>query len=411
MGDEIESISFESSADVRLGPRPFNLLAKLSGGDLKATLQSCAEDKISYVPSLFSIGHRGAPLLFPEHTKESYEAAARMGAGILECDVTFTKDQALVCRHAQCDLHDTTDIVLRPDLSAKCTIPPAVDPATGVLLNGRQIKCCSSDLTLAEFKTLVGKRGYSEKSGVTRSEYVYGSTASPSDLSAAKGTVLSLDESIALFEQLGVGHIPELKGPDPQVGFADTGLDQESYARKMIGAYSDRGIDPRRVWAQSFNLDDVLLWIKAFPDFADQLVLLDGRDVENLALAPPRVDDFDTLRRLGVRIIAPPMPVLLHQENGEILPSLYARRAKEAGLQIMSWTTERSGRIVEDVIEGGGDYYYQTTRGALKNDGDILRTIHVLAQHVGIAGLFSDWPATTTFYANCMGMGLQEPGQ
>jgi glycerophosphoryl diester phosphodiesterase len=26
----------------------------------------------------------------------------------------------------------------------------------------------------------------------------------------------------------------------------------------------------------------------------------------------------------------------------------------------------------------------------------------VLAQDVGIIGLFSDWPATTTFYANCL---------
>lgn len=35
----------------------------------------------------FSIGHRGAPLEFPDHTKESYEAAATQGAGIIECDV------------------------------------------------------------------------------------------------------------------------------------------------------------------------------------------------------------------------------------------------------------------------------------------------------------------------------------
>jgi len=48
----------------------------------------------------FSIGHRGAALQFPEHTRESYVAAARMGAGILECDVTFTKDRELVCRHS-----------------------------------------------------------------------------------------------------------------------------------------------------------------------------------------------------------------------------------------------------------------------------------------------------------------------
>jgi glycerophosphoryl diester phosphodiesterase len=27
--------------------------------------------------------------------------------------------------------------------------------------------------------------------------------------------------------------------------------------------------------------------------------------------------------------------------------------------------------------------------------------LDVLAKEVGIIGIFSDWPATTTFYANC----------
>ena len=96
------------------------------------------------------------------------------------------------------------------------------------------------------------------------------------------------------------------------------------------------------------------------------------------------------------------MPVLLTvDDDGEIVPSEYAVNARRAGLDIISWTTERSGRIVEDVLEGGGIFYYQTTLKALEGDGDILRTIDVLAQEVGIIGLFSDWPATTTFYANC----------
>jgi glycerophosphoryl diester phosphodiesterase len=30
--------------------------------------------------------------------------------------------------------------------------------------------------------------------------------------------------------------------------------------------------------------------------------------------------------------------------------------------------------------------------------------IDVLAREVGVIGIFSDWPATTTFYANCMGL-------
>ena len=44
-----------------------------------------------------------------------------MGAGIIECDVTFTKDRELVCRHSQCDLHTTTNILTVPELAAKCT--------------------------------------------------------------------------------------------------------------------------------------------------------------------------------------------------------------------------------------------------------------------------------------------------
>jgi glycerophosphoryl diester phosphodiesterase len=28
----------------------------------------------------------------------------------------------------------------------------------------------------------------------------------------------------------------------------------------------------------------------------------------------------------------------------------------------------------------------------------------VLARKVGVRGVFSDWPATTTFYANCTGL-------
>jgi len=35
---------------------------------------------------------------FPEHTLESYKAAALQGAGVIECDVTFTKDRELVCK-------------------------------------------------------------------------------------------------------------------------------------------------------------------------------------------------------------------------------------------------------------------------------------------------------------------------
>ena len=56
-------------------------------------------------------------------------------------------------------------------------------------------------------------------------------------------------------------------------------------------------------------------------------------------------------------------------------------------------------------MKGTGDtFYYQTTLDAIHNDGDMYTTLDVLAQDVGIKGIFSDWAATVTYYANCMGL-------
>ena len=130
-------------AGVQLGPRPFFLVDDMTPGPLKTRLQSCAEGPFSKTD--FSIGHRGAALQFPEHTKESYEAGARMGAGILECDVTFTRDKELVCRHSQCDLHTTTNILATP-LATKCSIPfaPTAFEANGNLIQPASATCCTS---------------------------------------------------------------------------------------------------------------------------------------------------------------------------------------------------------------------------------------------------------------------------
>ena len=114
------------------------------------------------------------------------------------------------------------------------------------------------------------------------------------------------------------------------------------------------------------------------------------------------------MQHAPIRIVAPPMFALLTVNSGRIIPSQYARNAKAAGLDIITWTLERSGRIVEEVLPTRGtaspSFYYQTTLDALHNDGDILTTLDVLAQQVGIRGIFSDWSATVSYYANCMGL-------
>jgi glycerophosphoryl diester phosphodiesterase len=93
----------------------------------------------------FSIGHRGAALMFPEHTVESYTAAADMAAAIVECDVTFTKDLELVCRHSQCDLHQTTNILATP-LASKCS--GQFTPYDAITGKAASANCCTSDVRI-----------------------------------------------------------------------------------------------------------------------------------------------------------------------------------------------------------------------------------------------------------------------
>jgi hypothetical protein len=41
---------------------------------------------------------------------------------------------------------------------------------------------------------------------------------------------------------------------------------------------------------------------------------------------------------------------------------------------------------------------------AVKKDSDMYKALDALAQQVRIRGIFSDWPAMVTDYANCMGL-------
>jgi glycerophosphoryl diester phosphodiesterase len=351
--------------NVQVGPRPYYLVEAMKPGPLKEALQQCSEKPFKKTD--FSIGHRGAALQFPEHTKESYEAGARMGAGILECDVTFTKNGELVCRHAQCDLHTTTNI-LATEHADKCRVPftPAeFDPVTGVRTKAATALCCTTDLTLEEFKSLKGKMDASNPNATTVEAFMQGTASFRTDLYATGGTLLSHKESIALFDSLDTKFTPELKGVDrvggiPIVhnnGFGDSGLNQETYARKMIQEYMDAGIDPRDVFPQSFNLNDVLQWVGEFPRYGRQAVYLDDIP-SSFKTTPPALEELQELKKKGVNILAPPMPALLTTNAAnEVVPSIYAERAKQAGLKLISWTTERSGRIFEDVLEGGNNFY------------------------------------------------------
>ena len=94
---------------------------------------------------------------------------------------------------------------------------------------------------------------------------------------------------------------------------------------------------------------------------------------------------------------------------GEMVASAYTLYVKDKGMDIITWTLERSG-----LLEAGGGWYFQTLNGGNDNsdtnlvegDGFAFEMLEALHQEVGILGIFSDWPATTTFYANCMDLGI-----
>ena len=375
---------------IQLGPRPFYLVEDMDESPLKRKLQSCANGP--FKKTKLYIGHRGAPLQFPEHTKESYEAAAKMGAGIVECDVTFTKDKELVCRHSQCDLHTTTNILAMPALAAKCSQPfSPYDPVTG---KPASAVCCASDITLAEFKSLQGKMDASNPKATTPVEYLQGTAAWRTDLYANKGTLLSHKESIQLLKKLGVKFTPELKSASVPMPFEGT-YTQAMYAQQMIDEYRAAGIKARDVWAQSFDIQDIRYWISKNPDFGKQAVYLDdANDPSEL----PSATDLQLYADEGFNIVAPPLWALLAlDKNNNIIPSVYAQNAKAARLDIITWSFERAGPL-----KNGGGWYYQTINPALNNDGDMMNALDVLVKDVGVIGVFSDWPASVSYYASCM---------
>jgi len=379
------------ASDIEVGPRPDFLIEKMTNSALKDELRACAGKQV--LRTLFSIGHRGAPLQFPEHTRESYSAAAKMGAGIIECDVTFTSDKQLVCRHAQNDLHTTTNI-LATDLAATCAKP--FSPATSD--KKASATCLTADLTLNQFRQLKGKMDAANPRATDIESYMAATAGWRTDLYAsAAGTLMTHRESIALLKSLGAKFTPELKAPAVPMPF--DGMSQTDYAQKLIDDYKEAGVPPSDVWPQSFNLDDVLYWIEHEPDFGKQAVWLDGRygkdmDIMDASTFQPSMQE---LKEMGVNYLAPPLWMLVTAKDGKIIPSVYARQAKAAGLKLIAWSLERSGNLAK-----GGGWYYRSVNDVITQEGDVYALLNVLANGIGVAGTFSDWPATTTFFANCM---------
>jgi glycerophosphoryl diester phosphodiesterase len=265
--------------------------------------------------------------------------------------------------------------------------------------------CCTSDFTLEQIKSLCGKMDSSGSiNATTPEEYVYGGTPDwRTDLyQYGCPTIVSHKESIELIKSYGGKFTPELKGASVDMPY-EGDFTQEAYAQKMIDEYIELGIDPKDVWPQSFNSSDVIYWIKN-TEFGDQAVMLDETEYANETQFH---DFFDMLEENGVKIIGPYLSQMVEQDDSAELgmkASAYSEAAKEHGFQMIGWSLERSGPGLEG-------WYWSSLVNTTRTDGDQLALLYVLTQEIGnVIAVFSDWPATTTFFGNCYELGLRESG-
>uniref|UniRef100_UPI00257BF8BE hypothetical protein n=1 Tax=Oceanithermus sp. TaxID=2268145 RepID=UPI00257BF8BE len=214
-------------------------------------------------------------------------------------------------------------------------------------------------------------------------------------LAYAPGTVMSHRRYIELLKPTGVNFIPELKKAD-----LPPGLSLEAYRRRIVDDYRELGVPPERVYLQSFDLEDLRYWRRYASEYAKNAVWLDGRYKERGfdPAHPERLKpSMAALAAEGLRFLSPPLWVLLAlDDDGRIVPSAYASAARGAGLELIPWTLERSGPLT-----GGGGWYYRSVRPAIRSDGDVYRVLDVLVNQIGVYAIFSDWPATVTFFDAC----------
>lgn len=383
---------------ISLGPSPYFVLSQLLSDDddvsmeLKNILDTCAKENTMFHASHFiasadginNIDHGRMP--YPPHTLTSYEAALRMGAGMVQCPVTFSKDRKLVCRKEQCDLHYTTDVLSHPDqrLASKCAQP--FIPSDG-FNRPVQVRCCTNDFTLQELQMLNCRcsGAASAKSagvndwGMTVLDYL---GPSPPCVPAK---IPSHEEFIQLVDSWNANFAPT------QVPFIDSGdvhdYNQEMLSRQILSSYVDGfHIDSARIFPISQNMKDLVLWKKEFPLYSKNAMALDvisedASDMDSLS------EHFSSFVKIGVyNVIAPDVGMILKQSEESdsrhsFRSTVYSSVAKEMGMGIFAmW----NGSITQDI--------------------NALHILHNLKTQGGVQGFFADvsFVPITTFYDNCL---------
>lgn len=392
-----------------------------------------------------SIGHRGAALVAPEETIPSWQIGAASGAGYLECDVSVTKDLDFTCRHSNCDLQFTTDLIENhPDLNAKCSKP-------WVPGSGEEATCCTFDFTMKELSRLCSKMdSVINASADNYSTYLLGPAGFRTGTLAEKkcSPLVPYREYLRLLKRSGYNAIPELKDTwmnRTQDFLASKGTNIYKIADTFADMLVEEGFHP---WPkpgeaelpsgtvkgimQTFDHRIAAHWKTTRPNLSVEYMWeTDQMDNEEGVLCYPSNGDLNgnvggdcggklliqKLVDLGVDLMAPAIPVLLASgPNRTVVPSRTAEFLKRLKVQhIGSWSLERQGcdavsgvtpEVPGQLLAPCGSpdsfYYAPIENTSTFQHVDVLQVLDVLFRDVGLNSLFSDFPATVSMYVNCI---------
>ncbi|HYW57509.1 MAG TPA: glycerophosphodiester phosphodiesterase [Polaromonas sp.] len=217
------------------------------------------------------IGHRGASGYLPEHTIEAYKRAIELGADFIEPDVVATKDSELVVRHEP-NITATTDVSTRPEFASRKTTR-MVD---GIAETG----WFTTDMTLAELKTLRAKQPMAERDQSHNGRYAVPTLREVLDLARS--------ESARTGRTIGV--YPETKHPTYHV---NAGLMLEDRLLRLLAEYGYTAKNSP-VIVQSFEVGNLKYLRSKTQLRLVQLIDGDGVDAQGrVTLAAPSDRPYD----------------------------------------------------------------------------------------------------------------------
>lgn len=299
------------------------------------------------------IAHRGASALLPEHTLAAYARAIADGADFIEPDLVMTKDGVLVSRHEN-EISGTTDVAAHAEFAERRT-RKRIDG------HERDGWFCE-DFTLAELKTLRARERLPELRG-TAHDGLY--------------PVATFAEIVALAAACGrtVGIIPEIKHG---TYFRGIGLPMEDALLDALAAHAYTRRAPVEI--QSFEIGN----LRAMRERLQREVRSNIRLLQLIGAPHEQPFDLDMLggtlhyaamtTPAGLREIAayadaigPPARALvpLTRAGGLAAPTMLARDAHAAGLEVHAWTFRPENAFLPPTLRDGAGPRQRNETGSI----------------------------------------------